>query len=242
MINKFKKHILLACAVLSISASGQATTVYLRDTPTSGHFVPGLSQNNVGSINNSWNGTAGTLDLELSLTSSTSGFFSLLTYCIDPVRSLAVGPANGTGSAFSLISMLSYFTNYTPAVANAGTTTDSIQKLWANAFTDSKTTDTKAAAFQFLLWEYIADSASFDLDSGVIKVTSSSVKAQANAWNSAMANWTSVADLSVVSGFNTKQSFIYEPGGTGTNENVPEPGTYALIGAGLFTLGYFRRK
>lgn len=242
MINKFKKHILLACAVLAVSGSGQATTVYLRDTPTSGHFVPGLSQSGVGSINNSWNGNAGTLDLELSLTSPNSGFFSLLTYCIDPVRSLSVGPANGNGSSFQLVSMLDYFTSYTPSVTTPASTTANIQKLWANAFTDSMTSSTKAAAFQFLLWEYIADSTSFNLDSGVVKVTNAAVKAQANSWNSAMANWTSTANLQVVSGYDTKQSFIYAPGGTGTNETIPEPGTYAMIGAGLICLGYFRRK
>ncbi len=242
MINKLKKQILLACAVLAISGSGQATTVYLRDTPASGHFAAGLSQTGVGSINNSWSGRAGTLDLELSLTSPSTDFFSLLTYCIDPVRTLSVGPANGNGSSFELLSMLSYFSIYTPAVADPTATTNNIQKLWANAYADSKTTDTKAAAFQFLLWEYIADYASFNLDTGVVKVTNAAVKAQANAWNSAMTSWTSTANLSVISGYDTKQSFIYEPGGTGTNETVPEPGTYAMIGAGLICLGYFRRK
>ncbi len=242
MKNNIKRQILLACAVLAISGSGQATTVYLRDTPASGHFVPGLSQTGVGSISNSWSGRAGTLDFELSLTSPSTDFFSLLTYCIDPVRTLAVGPSGGNGTSFTLMSMLDYFTMYTPAVSSATTTTSNIQKLWANAFADSTTTSTKAAAFQFLLWEYIADSATFNLDSGVVKVTDAAVKAQAIAWNSAMANWTSSANLSVLSGYNTKQSFIYAPGGSGTNENVPEPSTYAMIGAGLLCLGYFRRK
>lgn len=31
-------------------------------------------------------------------------------------------------------------------------------------------------------------------------------------------------------------------GGTGVVETVPEPGTYAMLGAGLFALGYWRRK
>jgi hypothetical protein len=43
-------------------------------------------------------------------------------------------------------------------------------------------------------------------------------------------------------GFKIKQITWTVPGGTGTNETVPEPGTYAMLGAGLLALGYWRRK
>jgi len=241
MLNKFKTTLLLASTALVFSGLGQATTVYLRDTanPTS-HFASGLSLSGVGNIN-SWNGNAGLLDFEMSLTSATTGYFNLLTYCIDPVRNLSVGPANGTGGSFDLIGMSTYFAQYTPAVSNVSFTTNAIQKLWANAYTDSKTSATKAAAFQFLLWEYIADS-SFDLTAGVVSVSDVNVRDQAIAWNTALASWTQTSNLSVISGLYTKQSFIYEEGVTGTNENVPEPATYAMLGAGLLALGFWRRK
>ena len=38
-----------------------------------------------------------------------------------------------------------------------------------------------------------------------------------------------------------KQSFFYEQNAVPLVEN-PEPGTYALMGAGLLALGYFRKK
>ncbi len=43
-------------------------------------------------------------------------------------------------------------------------------------------------------------------------------------------------------GFKIKQINWTVPGGTGTNETVPEPGTYAMLGAGLLALGYWRGK
>ncbi len=235
---KFSKDLLLACAVLTMTTSGQAATAYLRDTPAPTHFAPGLSRSNVGLIN-SWNGTAGILDFELSLTSSTNNFFSLLTYCIDPLRALDVGPANGTGGSFNVLSMVDYFTVYTPGVANAATTTNNIQKLWANAFAESKINGTKAAAFQFLLWEYIADSSNFNLTSGIVRITDADVLSQALAWNNSMTRWTSSSNLSVLSGLSNKQSFVLD---NGPNTTIPEPTTFVLFSAGLFSLGYFRRK
>jgi hypothetical protein len=233
--------LLWASALLTATANlAGATTVYLRDTPAPSHFVAGRSQSGAGTIN-SWNGTAGALDFEMNFSNSSSGWFSLITYCIDPVRYLSVGPANGTGSAFTLISMLDYFTSYTPAVSSPSTTTDKIQKLWANAYTDSLTTQTKAVAFQFLLWEYIADFAGTNFTSNIVRISDTNVRNQAISWDNALPNWTKTANLLVVSGYNTKQSFIYEDG-TSTNDRVPEPSTYALIGAGLLGFAFVRRR
>ena len=44
-------------------------------------------------------------------------------------------------------------------------------------------------------------------------------------------------------GFKIKSlSFETVGGGTGTNETIPEPATFAMLGAGLLGLGYWRRK
>ena len=120
---------------------------------------------------------------------------------------------------------------------------DAIQLLWGNAFADSQTSATKASAFQFLIWEYIADSV-FDLAAGVIKVSDTDVQNQVNVWNSNLGGWTTRASLLVLDGLaENKQSFFLQQISRSVPESpTPEPATYAMIGAGLLALVYARRR
>lgn len=234
MNNSFRNLLLVASAVLVLSNTGQAATIgYLRDAPGGdGPFLSGAVVSGAGFID-TWNGRAGTLDLELSLNGQNGYYFDLLTYCGDPFRPLSVGPVGGLGSGFKVVSMQTF--GYSTGDI------DAIERLWAMAFNDSTTSATKAAAFQFLLWEYIADP-TFDLNSGIVRVTDTNVLNQALAWNNQLSNASAHAILLVLDGSGSgKQSFFLEQVGTTLIEN-PEPSTYALLGAGLIAFGYLRRK
>ncbi len=243
MTNQFRHLFLVASAVLAFTNYGQATPiVYLRDAPggvdrsgnPTGVFLAGAVLNGAGNIN-SWSGGAGTLDFEIAGAPDAPNFFSLLTYCGDPYRSLSVGPANGLGGRFGWITLEDF--------GHSTRTIDAIEILWANAFTDSKTSSVKAAAFQFLIWEYIADT-TFNLTLGNVTISNQSVFDQAMSWSNNLATWTSRANLIVLDGRDeNKQSFFIEEVARQVPETAtPEPGTMALLGAGLLALGYFRRK
>jgi len=223
-----------ASVVLATANLGQAASFgYVRDAPGGdGAFLSGAVVTGAGNIND-WNGRAGTFDFELSLNGPNGDYFDLLTYCADPTRSLSVGLEGGTGSEFQVVSMSAFYPDAGDIIA--------IEKLWALAFSDSQTSAVKAAAFQFLLWEYIGDSA-FDLTSGMIRITDADVFAQADAYNIQLSGTDVRAALLVLDGRGTnKQSFFMEAPLIPLSEN-PEPGTYALIGAGLISLTYFQRS
>ncbi len=234
MTNSLRSILLAAGAVLTLANSVHASQVgYLREAPSADHpFAAGAFVEGAGHIN-SWNGRAGTLDFELSLNGVNGNYFDLLSYCGDPTRGLAVGPIGGQGFAFNIVSMQDF--GY-----SAGDI-DSIEKLWALAYLDSKTSATKAAAFQFLLWEYIADPI-VDFATGMIPVEDASVLGQAQAWNGQLSNASANAALQVLDGhLDGRQSFFLEQRLEPLVEN-PEPATYVLIGAGLVAVAYCRRK
>lgn len=243
MTTQFRTTFLVASAFLVLANSGHAATLaYIRDAPGGvnsagnppGIFLTGAVRSGVGSIN-SWNGGAGAFDFELSMDGPSGFYFSLLTYCGDPSRSLTVGPVGGLGGEFSINTMTD--------IGYSSRTINAIQLLWANAFADSQTSATKASAFQFLIWEYIADS-TFDLGAGIVRVTDSDVQNQVNAWNTNLGTWTTRANLLMLDGrAENKQSFFFQQSLREIPETAnPEPATYAMIGAGLLTLIYSRRK
>lgn len=234
MKNLFLNLVVAAAFVLATANLAQAASLgYVRDAQGGdGPFLSGAMFQGAGNIND-WNGRAGTFDFELSLNGPNGNYFDLLTYCADPTRTLSVGPEGGVGSEFKIVAMSSFYPNASDVLA--------IEKLWALAFSDSQTSAVKAAAFQFLLWEYIGDS-TFDLTSGMIRVNHTEVFAQAEAYNSQLSGATARALLLILDGTEAnKQSFFIEQPVMALVEN-PEPGTYIMIGAGLLALTCFRRS
>jgi hypothetical protein len=234
MKNTLRSTLLAASVVLAFADLGQATSIaYIRDAPGGdGPFLSGAMLNGAGYIN-SWNGRAGALGFEMSVTGPTTDFFSLITYCGDPTRYLSVGPVGGSGYPFNIIGMADFYSDSSD-IAN-------IEKLWKIAYTDSLTSSTKAAAFQFLLWEYIADSV-VDFANGVARISDANVLAQAQSWETQVNGATARAMLLVLDGRqDNRQSFFFEQKGV-TLVEQPEPSTYALLGAGLLAFGYLKRK
>lgn len=234
MKNTLRSILLAASVVLVFADVSRATSIgYIRDADGGdGPFVADRMVSGAGYIN-SWNGRAGALGFELSVVSSTTDFFSLITYCGDPTRWLSVGPVNGAGYPFNIVGMSDFYSDADDIAR--------IEKLWKLAYTDSLTTATKAAAFQFLLWEYIADSA-IDFANGVVKISDANVLAQAQSWNTQVGNATARASLLVLDGRPwERQSFFWEQRDIPTSQQ-PEPSTYALLGAGLLAFGYLKRK
>ncbi len=211
-----------------------STIAYIRDAaPAENHYHNDLYRAQAGFTGSS-SVRAGLLHLEASMSGPDGFYFNLFTYCADPFLPLSVGPMAGTGTPFELVSLSGF--------GYSANTIDLISKLYGNVYYDSHSSATKAAAFQFLVWEYIADP-TFNLNSGFTRITNSEVRAQALAWHAMQSQWTQHAALSVLDGrAEGRQSFFLKENMMALNEaENPEPASMALIGAGLLAV-YWRRR
>ncbi len=238
---QFKLLLMAASLLLIWTKTSQATpiTVYVRDAfggvtqdnLSGGIFLANRVVKDADKING-YKVPAGTFSLEMSFNNPNGPYVSFLTYCADPFLPLKVSDPGTSGGAFTLKSLSDF--GYNANVVSA------VDLLWANAYADSLTSAVKAAAFQTLIWEYVGDVNAgklFNLGGDAIQTNNSAVATQAAIWKGALANWTVKSNIMILDGAAAgKQSLLYDAG-----SSVPEPGTYAMIAAGLSALA-LRRK
>lgn len=219
---------------LFTAVSSASTISYIRDAAPAGtHYYNDLYRSEAGNTGTS-SVAAGLLQLEVSMSGPDGYYFNLFTYSADPFLPLSVAAAGETGAPFELVSLWGF--------GYSATTIDLVSKLYGNVYYDSQTSATKAAAFQFLIWEYIADP-TFDLSSGFTQVTNSEVEDQALIWHAMQSQWTQHAAISILDGrADGRQSFFLKENVMPLHEaENPEPGSVALMGAGLVAV-YLRRR
>lgn len=111
---------------------------------------------------------------------------------------------------------------------------------------DGTLSTVNAAALQISLWEIIYETpgTAFDVNSGNIKFSNNAAAiAQATSYLNTFASFAGSAatGLHALNSSRLQDQIIQVPDNPDTG-NVPEPGTYALMGVGLLVIGLFRRK
>lgn len=228
-----KLFLVAATLLLILSQSANATPMaFVKDAAGGdGVFSSGLGTYGLGKIDGN-KVSAGAFSLQISFNDPNGTYLPLLTYCGDPFRYLNAPAADAQGGAYEITSLEGFGLNTTAANA--------IQLLWGNAFNESLQNATNAAAFQFLIWEYVSDvnqSRPFDLNNGRVRVTDADVRQRMLSWNQQIATWTHRANLIVLDGRDENKQSLFAQ-----TSSVPEPSTYALMAAGLAGMAYRRRN
>lgn len=132
--------------------------------------------------------------------------------------------------------------------ALGATIANNIAKFFGAVFPnfDGALTTVNAAALQISLWELIYETpgSAFDVTSGNIKFANNAgAIAQATSYLNTFAayNGAGAEGLHALNSSRLQDQIIQVPGNPNVEE-VPEPGTYALMGIGLLAIGFFRRK
>ena len=248
---------------VALGAVSQAQAVSLtRSTSTDRLLTESISFNAGATYQNSSLGSMGMND----------GTSSFQVYCIDPLTSYTQPNNYSVSSLYSYLNGGAYtaqfaqtpYTNVQSYGYNDQNTTTILNKLvelYSHAYNDSLTggTDkTKSAAFQYVAWEIMGESA-YSRSAGGLRSSTGNPAAfttQVNAYLTALNtnSWGSVngANLTTANNFTytvytpttSSQAFLRVDASSSTNtgNQVPEPGTLGLAAAALFGLGYARRR
>lgn len=199
---------------------------------------------------------------------------SFWVYCLDPLTTYKAGATyntallsdflslGGSSSSYNqLFTKSAYTAVASPNVSaansyqaqNTTTVLNKLVSLYSHAYSESLTSSTKSAAFQYAVWEIEGDSSYSSTAGGLKTASTGAFKTQVDAYLSALTsgNWTSVNGVNL----SATKNYIYTAyasapiGGsqsflrvTDAPNTVPEPGSIALVSLALFGVAYTRRS
>ncbi|WP_144185244.1 PEP-CTERM sorting domain-containing protein [Elioraea rosea] len=217
------------CGAFAFAAPAEASTIWVRDGNGGTVFNGGPGSVTLTVRVDGVNTTvqAGAFRLQYIFSEATPGgsapgWTDFLTYCLEPDELLGISGSTPKKGSFS------EGLAGTPYAADE----TALTRLVNTHFADSLTSATKSAAFQVALWEVAYDAVA-DLGDGAFRYTASgAVRAQALAYLDEASWMAGTENLDVILRIGSQDLIV----------QVPEPGTMALLLAGLLGLGVAARR